>query len=622
MSTPVYATWNATTAYATGDVVTYLGPDYVANANNINSQPGITPPWTLLTPPGGVTNPLTADLDANGFDVIQGGQFDATTIGTDAIVQFPGSLATYVDIQTGALCSDVGYGIKCAGDIVSSHPTLNYSLNSVGARVAFRPTREFWVSTNGNDTTGDGTILNPYATIQKGVTEGEAVSGVIAGVAQISVVNVFSGHYTEDVTFNKGYIVVNGVLSTQTASEVVELTGGVTISCVGTDDVFQRMVVFQGMNITCPAGKLITDNSTASHLVSFQDCKVACDGQFFLGASTAADQRTYLTNVDLFQSNAATTADILFFNLGQVEIERLDMGIAGNASAIEVGGTAILSRMSFTTIDSGTASTTAAPILLISSSTTTSHNIGNSTFVYSNAASKALSPASNGIRIASGVSTVMNVLNCYFTMTGCTGSPNNVIGYNGVGSPALLLNECRALYIPVVAPFAFTIQSGISKTNYTNMNGPAAGSYSSTATQPAAAASAATTLTFNTTEKQFNTSLVAATRVYALATGTYRFDYSIQFDNADVLVQSANIWIAKNGTAVPRSASTIALGATTAAAHKQLPFCSYTLDLNAGDYLEVIFNASSTNVRALAAVAAAPVPAIPSIIVNLTQVGS
>jgi hypothetical protein len=106
-----------------------------------------------------------------------------------------------------------------------------------------------------------------------------------------------------------------------------------------------------------------------------------------------------------------------------------------------------------------------------------------------------------------------------------------------------------------------------------------------------------------------------------LATGTYRFDYSVQLDNLDAAAQTANIWIAKNGTNVTRSASTVRLGATGAAAHQQFPFCSYTIQMNAGDYLEVIFNASSTNVRALAAVAAAPVPAIPSVIVNLTQIG-
>jgi hypothetical protein len=199
---------------------------------------------------------------------------------------------------------------------------------------------------------------------------------------------------------------------------------------------------------------------------------------------------------------------------------------------------------------------------------------------------------------------------------------NNVIGYNGVGSPTLLMNENRALFIPTVFPNTVTIQAGISKVNYTNMNGPAVGSYSSSVDQPAAAAAAATTLTFNTTEKEFNTSLQLTNRIYALATGTYRFDYSIQFDNTDAAAQTANIWISKNGTNVLRSASTIRLGASGAAAHQQFPFCSYTLDLNAGDYVSVLFNATSTNVIANATAAAAPVPAIPSIIVNLMQVGS
>jgi hypothetical protein len=516
-----------------------------------------------------------------------------------------------------------GVDFRTFGDVISSFGTIQpNSLNTIGPQTRFKDTLEFYVSKGGSDITGTGSVLNPFATVQTGITAAEAVSGVVAGVAQIAVVNIAPGHYTEDISFNKGYIVLNGVLSTQTTSEVVEITGGITISCAGTNDTFQRIVSFQGLNITCVAGKLITDNSTASHTVSFQDCKIATDGQLFLGASTAPDQRTYFTNCDITQTNTATTADILFFNLGQVEIERVDMGTVGNASLIEIGGTAILSRMSLTTLESGTASTTAAPILLISSTTLSSHNIGNSTFFYSNAASKNASAASNAIRIASGVATTMILLNNYYTMTGCGGSVNNVIGYNGVGTPTLLMNENRALFIPTVFPNSVTIQSGITKINYTDMNGPAVGSYSSSADQPAAAAAAATTLTFNTTEKEFNTSLVATNRIYALATGTYRFDYSIQFDNTDAAAQTANIWISKNGTNVLRSASTIRLGATGAAAHQQFPSCSYTLDLNAGDYVSVLFNATSTNVIANATAAAAPVPAIPSIIVNLMQVGS
>jgi hypothetical protein len=380
--------------------------------------------------------------------------------------------------------------------------------------------------------------------------------------------------------------------------------------------------VFQGFNITCGAGQACVDNSTTSHSVAFQDCKIFSSGRFFNGISTGADARTYFTNCEISQTNAATTDPTIYVGLGAVEIERIDITTNGNAPSLEIGGNATLFRCSLSTFEVTNASATVAPIALITSSALGAMPFGNCTFTYTSGTSKAASPTSSAIRIASGVNTTLILLNNYYTLTGCTGSGNNVITYNGVGSPALLMNENRSLSIPVTLPATTTIQAGITKLNYTNINGPAAGSYSSTATQPAAAASAATTLTFNTTEKEFNTSLQLTNRIYALATGTYRFDYSIQFDNTDAAAQTANIWISKNGTNVPRSASTIRLGASGAAAHQQFPFCSYTLDLIAGDYVSVLFNATSTNVRALAAVAAGVVPAIPSIIVNLTQVGS
>jgi hypothetical protein len=307
--------------------------------------------------------------------------------------------------------------------------------------------------------------------------------------------------------------------------------------------------------------------------------------------------------------------------LGAVELERVDITTAGSAPSFEIAGSATLFRAFNCQFENSTNSTTAEPIVRMASSSLTAQPFGACSFAYTNPASKALSAASNGLRIQSGVNTTLILLDCVFTLTG-TGSANNTIGYNSVGSPVVLLSNNRSLFIPVAAPNTFTIQAGIGKINYTNINGPAIGSYSSSAIQPAAAAGAATTLTFNTTEKQFNTLLSGTTQIFALATGTYRFDYSIQLDNTDAAAQTANIWIGKNGTNVLRSASTIRLGAAGAAAHQQFPACSYTLDLNAGDYVSVLFNATSTNVRALAAVAAAPVPAIPSIIVNLTQIGS
>jgi len=525
-----------------------------------------------------------------------------------------GGVGSTIPITT-SLAGSAGINFATQGDVISnSAGSVPNSLNAIGALARFKDTTEFFVSANGAAVGADGSALNPFQTVQAAINAAEAISSA----ANICVINIASGHYTENLTFTKGYVMLNGVLSTQTANEITEITGSITISCAGAADLFNRQVVFQGLNITCGAGQSCVDNSTTSHSVAFQDCKIFSNGQFFNGISTGADARTYFTNCEISQTNVIITSPTIRVALGAVEIERVDITTDGNASCIEIAGTASLQRLSLSTLENTNTSSTVAPILLFTTTSLAVQAIGQTTFTYTSSTSRAASPNSSAIRIATGVNTTLILLNNYYTMNGLIGSANNVITYNGVGSPALLMNENRSLYIPTVAPNTYSIQAGISKVNYTDINGPAAGSYSSSATQPAAAAGAATTLTFNTTEKQFNTSLVAGSRIYTAATGTFRFDYSIQMDNASGGSQNANIWIAKNGTAVPRSASTITLASNA----KQLPFVSYTLDLNAGDYLEVIFNATDPNVRALAAAAAAPVPAIPSIIVNLTQVGS
>ena len=515
------------------------------------------------------------------------------------------------DIRPGAIVDSTG-STGTANQIL----TAGTAGNTLRWTSPFRDTTEFFVSNNGSDATGDGSQQNPFATIQRAITQAELISSA----ALICVINVASGHYTENLTFTKGYVMLNGVLSTQTANEVTEITGSITISCAGAADLFNRQVVFQGFNITCGAGQTITDNSTTSHSVAFQDCKIFTNGRTFNGISTGVDARTYFTNCEISQTNAAITDSTIFVNRGVVEIERLDVTTDGNAPCLEIAGNATLQRCSLTTFENTNVSATVAPICLISTTNTAIMAIGQTTFTYTSTVSKAASPTSCGIRLASpSAALTLILLNNYFTMSGLTGSGNNVITYNGIGPPTLLMNENRSLSIPVAAPYTTSIQAGITKVNYTDINGPAAGSYSNNANQTIGTAPVA--LQLNTTEKQFNTTLIG-TRVYTTATGTFRFDYSVQLENTSGGDQTVKIWIAKNGTNVPRSASQVVVGNNG----QTFPFCSYTLDLNAGDYLEVYANSTSAaNVRALAvaAVVGPPaIPAVPSVIVNLTQIGS
>jgi hypothetical protein len=508
------------------------------------------------------------------------------------------------------------------GDVVATYGgSIPNSLSTIGFLARFKDTTEFFVSNSGKTLAqgATGSVLNPFNTIQEAITQAELVSGVVAGVAQIPVIHIASGHYTENITFNKGYVLLNGNLQTQTATEVVELTGSVSIACAGTDDTFQRMVVFQGMSITCGAGQSVTDTSTASHTVAFQDCKIATNGRFFFGNTTAGkDVRNVFTNCDIVQSNSVNTTPVVDINVGWLEMERTDISMNGNCSAVRMASTSYLFRMLFCNFESSTASATADSIVQITTNSTAPQSIGSCAFTYSSVTSKNASPISCGIYFNTGVATVCSVINCFFTMTGCGGSGNFIINYTGATAPILTVQGINALYVPVTFPFAYAINSGFTLVPFTDSIGQVAGSYSSSATQSISVAGTPQAITLNTTEYQYGTLLVASTRIYAGRTGLYKFTYSIQLNNTSGGNETVTIFIKKNGATVARSGSQVLIGNNA----PQFPFCEYVLTMNSGEYLEVFFNGTNVNCQALAVGATATLPAIPSIIANLVQISN
>lgn len=475
----------------------------------------------------------------------------------------------------------------------------------------FRDTTEFFVSNNGNDTTGDGSQMNPYATIQKAITQAELISSA----ANICVINVASGHYTENLTFAKGYVMLNGVLSTQTANEVTEITGSITISCAGAADLFNRQVVFQGFNITCGAGQTITDNSTTSHSVAFQDCKIFTNGRSFNGISTGADARTYFTNCDISQTNAATTDPTIYVGLGAVEMERVDITTDGNCPSLEIGGTALLQRLTLCTLEN-TANTT-APICRISSSNTGLHSIGQNAFNYSNTTLKGAGAA--GIYISSGIATTIVLIGNTFTLAGTSSSTHFVVGYNGVGTPVIsgINNTCP--YIPPLTSYANSIQTGITKLRWWDVNPMNSGAYSSTLNQTNTSVGNSIQCTINTTESPAGQGgiTLASNRLYPTNTGTFQLTYTGTFTNtgADADVY---FWMNLNGTRVGRSAAR----QTVANNHTVTVTKTLTFNITAGQYVDFYWLCSSANVSlaTTAAGGAGLQPAVPSFYASIVQV--
>ena len=507
-----------------------------------------------------------------------------------------------------------GVSYNTQGDVVSnSAGSTPNSLNTLGTRVRFRDTTEFFVSNNGNDITGDGSVLNPYATIQKAITQAELISSA----ANICVINVASGNYVGDLTFAKGYVMLCGALSTQTANEITEITGGITITCAGAADLFNRQVIFQGFNITCGAGKLCTDNSTTSHTVAFQDCKIFSVGRFFNGISTGADARTYFTNCEISQTNVATTDSTVRVNLGAVELERVDITTDGAANCLEISGTASLTRCGLCTFENTNA--TGAAVVQISTTSLAIMSIGNTSLTYTNAAAKAPGAAIAGIYINSGVNTTLILIGNVFNLAGTSSSTNFVVSYNGVGSPTVLTYGNMAAYLPPTINYANTIQTGITKTRYWDPNPMNSGAWSSTANQANTTPGAQILCTVNTTESpagQGGITLVANT-FYPNNYGTYEITYTATFTNtgADADVY---LWAALSGTRIGRSASRDTIPNN----HQKTVTKTITFNCTPGQFFSFYWLCSSANVSlaTTAAGGAGLQPAVPSFYASIVQV--
>jgi len=146
------------------------------------------------------------------------------------------------------------------------------------------------------------------------------------------------------------------------------------------------------------------------------------------------------------------------------------------------------------------------------------------------------------------------------------------------------------------------------------------GSFSYSQSKVVDGANVPTVIPLDTIEASNGIRLENNTQVVVPITGTYRYDYSLQLDQNTGGTTPVDIWIRVNGVNVPRSASQVTLQAQQG---EVFPMVSYTLELNANDYVECVFASAETTVQALAVAEwTFPInpytrPAIPSIIVNM-----
>jgi len=149
------------------------------------------------------------------------------------------------------------------------------------------------------------------------------------------------------------------------------------------------------------------------------------------------------------------------------------------------------------------------------------------------------------------------------------------------------------------------------------------GSFWSNQDQSAANTTTAYPITFNNTDPDsIGVSIVSNSQITFANAGVYNIQFSAQADRVSGSgSDSIDIWFRKNGTDIPESNGVITVAGGAAAA-KTIASWNYMLKLSAGDYVELAWRTSDTNLQLIHEPSAtSPTrPAIPSVIVTAQQV--
>jgi len=143
------------------------------------------------------------------------------------------------------------------------------------------------------------------------------------------------------------------------------------------------------------------------------------------------------------------------------------------------------------------------------------------------------------------------------------------------------------------------------------------GSFYDTTTQVATVINTPTAITLNTTDLSNGVYLGTPTsRIYVDTKGIYNLQTSIQLDKTTGGTAEFYLWFRKNGIDIPDSCSQVRIQGNNAEIFTSL---NYFFNLNSMDYVEIMFAVTDLSVELKTFPATAFAPAIPSIIVTVSN---
>lgn len=198
------------------------------------------------------------------------------------------------------------------------------------------------------------------------------------------------------------------------------------------------------------------------------------------------------------------------------------------------------------------------------------------------------------------------------------GPPVEPVDLAGLLAQASLGTESASALLSQYAQLATDVQAlALAPANTPQLERLRYGSFYDTTDQAAAVINTAYAMTFNSTDISQGVYIGSPTsRIYVDTHNVYNIQFSAQLINAAGGAHNVWIWLRKNGTNVANTTTTLRVEGNNTEA---VAAWNFLLEMNAGDYFELMWEVSDLSLTLQADVASAIHPAIPSIILTVTD---
>lgn len=163
---------------------------------------------------------------------------------------------------------------------------------------------------------------------------------------------------------------------------------------------------------------------------------------------------------------------------------------------------------------------------------------------------------------------------------------------------------------------AFSSLTGLAGGRYIdNPNGL----FFSTTDQTLAASNTGYPITFATTYLDRHVSVVDSSKITVVYGGIYNFQFSGQVKSTNSSSKDVFLWIKRSGTTIGYTTHQYTLGGSD---NHMIVNWNFNIDMADGDYIQLYWAASDTNVTLETTAATSPHPGIPSAVVAVTFVAA